>query len=120
MPERAADDFTIIRERLEQIRKEQEEALKNVGTEPKTDEEIHQGVYGDYCNGNSKEHTLKAAVATANAAVGAYYYDEVMLDSDDNEIQYHKPDCVFQGIKLPKAVYVGCQCDKYLPNRVLP
>ena len=119
MPERAADDFTIIRERLEQIRKEQEEALKNPPQE-KTEEQMHQEVYGEFCNGNSKEHTLKAAIATANAAVGAYYYDELMLDAEDNEIQYHKPDCKFQGIKLPKAVYVGCQCDKYLPNRVLP
>ena len=124
MPNRAADDFTTIREHLERIKKEQDEALKNVGTEPKTDEEIHQEVYGEYCNGNTAcalPVELTNAINTANAAVGNYYYDEVMLDEEDNEIKYHKLGCIYDGVKLPNGVYTGCICDKpYLPNRVLP
>jgi len=114
MPERAADDFTTIREHLERIKKEQEEALKTgVDTSQKSDEEVHKEVYGEYCNGNNTVHTLaeqeyaahaktvlKTAVATANAAVGVYeadsgryYYDELLLDEEDealSNITYEK------------------------------
>ena len=127
MPNRAADDFTTIRERLEQIRKEQEEASK--APEPKTEEQIHQEVYGDYCNGNSKEHTVvddtmstlsedkwivvidpKTGEKKWEAAKGwnGYYYDSLMVDEEDNIIHYEGPY-----FDPPEHV-------SFIPNRVLP
>jgi hypothetical protein len=62
MPDRAADDFATIRSRLEELKKERKEAEENKNTEGKTDEQVHQEIYGDYCNGNSNIHTLGSIV----------------------------------------------------------
>jgi hypothetical protein len=144
MPDRAADDFATIRSRLEELKKERKEAEENKNTEGKTDEQVHQEIYGDYCNGNSNIHTLgsivdidpitgelsstgevssgpflpkelEEAIATANAAVGAYYYDELILDEEDNvlDTNYYVKDGI-------REYYDYAGHVKHLPNRVLP
>lgn len=124
MPNRAADDFTIIRERLEELKKERKEAEENKSTEGKTDEQLHQEIYGDYCNGNSTEHTVGLSkdkwIAVIDPETGekkweaikgwnGYYYDSLILDEEDN-VNYYVIDDV-------REYYNHV---KYLPNRVLP
>jgi hypothetical protein len=135
MPDRAADDFATIRSRLEELKKERKEAEENKNTEGKTDEQLHQEVYGEYCNGNSNIfHTVAAtnlpkeleeAIATANAAVSLnnvntlleppFYYDELILDEEDNvlDTNYYVKDGI-------REYYDYAGHVKHLPNRVLP
>ena len=110
---RAADDFETIRANLERVKKEREEALKN---EVKTDEQIHQEVYGEFCNGNSTEHTVNILVEDANGnmvpykTINNFYYDSLVLDEEDNIIQYEGP--YFDPPDNNRM--------KFLPNRILP